>query len=219
MVGEPSWEGLDGAGRYLDGRTSEAKKYSFVVEADLLKEETTSDWTGFVETDRSKAVRAAVHEFVENALIELFSGQRKDDKKRALERSRSVLKDLSQSSRAVVGQFIDEVLAKCPRLSQKDLGLTVEVYAKLERTKSGYDLLQQLACCSPEDLETWNRLMQSWTATSAEIVLNEIEKRIALIKKLQELVRSTNADELHDLQPLFERGLLDIWSGIRRHRV
>ena len=38
MVGDPSWDGLDGEGHYLDGRTAEAKRYSFVVEADLLKE-------------------------------------------------------------------------------------------------------------------------------------------------------------------------------------
>jgi histidine kinase/DNA gyrase B/HSP90-like ATPase len=207
MVGEPSWEGLDGVGRYLDGRTSEAKRFSFVVEADLLKENTLADWTGFVETEKSQAVKTAVHEFVENAFVDLFSGQRKEEKKRALERSRGLLRSLPATSRASIGHFIDEVLAKCPKLSHRDLSLTVEVYAKLEQTKSGYDLLQQLASCSPDDLDTWNGLMQSWTATNAEIVLNEIEKRITLIRKLQELVRSKSADELHDLQPLFERGL------------
>jgi hypothetical protein len=207
MVGEPSWEGLDGAGRYLDGRTSEAKRFSFVIEADLLKEEVSADWTRFDETPKYRAVKVAVHEFVENALVDLFSGHRKEEKRRALERSRSLLRDLPSTSRASIGHFIDEILAKCPKLSQRDLSLTVEVYAKLEQTKSGYDLLQQLASCSTDDLDTWNGLMQSWTATNAQIVLNEIEKRITLIRRLQELVHSKSADELHDLQPLFERGL------------
>jgi hypothetical protein len=36
MVGEPSWDGLDGEGQYLDGRTAEAKRYSFVIEANIL---------------------------------------------------------------------------------------------------------------------------------------------------------------------------------------
>ena len=77
----------------------------------------------------------------------------------------------------------------------------------MEQARSGYDLLKQLQECSPEDLDTWNRLMQKWTATNAEIVLNELEHRLRLIKRLQELVDSPKADELHDLQPLFERGL------------
>src|SRR5438552_15170838 len=49
--------------------------------------------------------------------------------------------------------------------------------------------------------------MQRWTATNAEIVLNELEQRLRLIRRLLELVDSPKADELHDLQPLFERGL------------
>ena len=77
----------------------------------------------------------------------------------------------------------------------------------MEQARSGYDLLKQLQECSPEDLDTWNGLMQRWTATNAEIVLNELEQRLRLIKRLLELVDSPKADELHDLQPLFERGL------------
>jgi len=214
MVGEPSWEGLDGVGRYLDGRTSEAKRFSFVVEADILKAETLPDWTGFAETDKSTAVKARVHEFVESSLIHLFSGQRKQDKKRALEQSRNLLRTLPQTSKVTIGHFIDEILSRCPRLSQKDLSLTVEVYAKLEQTKSGYGLLQQLASCSPNDLETWNRLIQSWSATSAEILLNEIDKRMTLLKKLQGLVRSITAGKVHNLQPLFEQGLWIFGSGM-----
>jgi len=34
LVGEHSWKGFEGA--YLDGRTSEAKRFTFIVEADLL---------------------------------------------------------------------------------------------------------------------------------------------------------------------------------------
>ena len=37
-------EGLDGEGQYLDGRSAEAKRFSFVVEADLLLGETKEDW-------------------------------------------------------------------------------------------------------------------------------------------------------------------------------
>lgn len=49
--------------------------------------------------------------------------------------------------------------------------------------------------------------MQRWTASSAEIILSELDHRLKLIERLQSLVGSSKADELHDLQPLFERGL------------
>jgi hypothetical protein len=49
--------------------------------------------------------------------------------------------------------------------------------------------------------------MQKWTASNAEIVLGELEHRLAVIKDLQKLVRDRNSDEVHDLQPVFERGL------------
>jgi len=40
MIGDPSWEGLDGEGNYLDGRTAEAKRFTFIAEADaVLKKE------------------------------------------------------------------------------------------------------------------------------------------------------------------------------------
>ena len=68
-------------------------------------------------------------------------------------------------------------------------------------------LWRQLAACSPADLDTWNTLMQQWTASNAELVLNELDKRLKLIQRMEKLVENPLSDELHDLQPLFERGL------------
>jgi hypothetical protein len=79
--------------------------------------------------------------------------------------------------------------------------------AKLEQSRSGFDLLVQLSACSPGDLDKWNELMQQWTASNAEIVLSELQRRLNLIERMQALVDSPLTDELHDLQPLFERGL------------
>jgi hypothetical protein len=77
----------------------------------------------------------------------------------------------------------------------------------MEQTRSGYDLLKQLAVCSPDDLDTWNVVMQRWTASSAELVLSELGNRLDLIARLQLLINDRRTDEVHDLQPLFERGL------------
>jgi hypothetical protein len=207
MVGEPSWDGLDGPGQYLDGRTAEAKRFSFVVEADILKTETKADWSGFKESEKTTAVRKAVHSFITDELRGLMADDRRSLKKAAIEQNRGLIEQLPPVSRRQVGRFIDEVQEKCPSLTSKELSRTIEILGKLEQSRSGYGLLRQLAFCSPQDLDTWNALMQRWTATNAEIVLGELERRLAVLKELQELIRDKGADELHELQPLFERGL------------
>lgn len=207
MVGEPSWEGLDGEGQYLDGRTAEAKRFSFVVEADILKSDTQADWSGFKQTPKLEGVRKAVHQAVIEELRGLMADDRKAAKKAAIQQHRGLIKRLPGISQWQIGQFLDEVQERCPTLTTKELSRTVEIWGRLEQSRTGYDLLKQLAWCSPEDLDTWNSLMQKWTASNAEIVLSELERRLAVIKDLQRLVHDRNSDEVHDLQPVFERGL------------
>ena len=207
MVGEPSWDGLDGEGNILDGRTAVAKRFSFVIRAELLRQEVKADWTGFHATKKSNEVRATVRRFVSKTLHEALSEDRKNRKIAALQEHRHLLRELPDHAKQVVAQFVEQVQESCPRLSEQDLSRTVEIYAKLEQTRSGYDLLKQLSACSPDDLDTWNIVMQRWTASSAELVLNELGDRLNLIAKLQLLINDRRTDEVHDLQPLFERGL------------
>lgn len=207
MVGEPSWDGLDGEGQYLDGRTAQAKRFSFVVEADILKSEERADWSGFKPSAKVEAVRKAVHQAVVDELRGFMADDRKTAKKAAIQQHRELIKQLPGLSQWQIGRFLDEVQERCPNLTPAELSRTVEIWGKLEQSRSGYDLLKQLASCSTEDLDTWNRLMQRWTASSAEIVLNELDRRLTVINDLQRLVRDRNSDEVHDLQPLFERGL------------
>jgi hypothetical protein len=207
MVGEPSWEGLGGEGQYLDGRTSEAKRFSFVVEADILKSETTADWSGFKQTPKLVSVKKAVHQAVVEELRGLLADDRKAAKKAAIQPHRGLIKGLPGISQLQIGRFLDLVQDRCPNITTRDLSRTVEILGKLEQTRTGYDLLKQLVMCSPEDLDTWNKLMENWTASNAEIVLSELERRLSVIRELQQLVRNRNSDEVHDLQPVFERGL------------
>lgn len=207
MVGEPSWDGIDGPGQYLDGRTVEARRFSFVVEADILGGETKPDWTGFKETPKVAAVRKSVHAFITDQLRGLMANDRKTLKKSAIQQHRYLIQQLPPISQRQIGKFIDEVQERCPHVTPKDLSRTIEILGKLEQGRSGYDLLKQLAACSPEDLDTWNSVMQQWTATNAEIVLSELARRLTVIKELQELIRDKRAEELHELQPPFERGL------------
>lgn len=207
MVGEPSWSGLDQEGAILDRRSAAAKRYSFIVEADQLKPDVKSDWSGFHETSRFQRIREAVRSHVTGKLDELLSKTRKERKIEILGEHRSALKQLTPLSQRVVGEFVDEVNKKCPSISDGDLSKTVEVLAKLEQSRDGFDLLNQLANCSPDDLDRWNGLMKAWTARNAEIVLGELGRRLKLIGDLEELVDKSTTKELQELQPLFAQGL------------
>ncbi len=208
-IGEPSWERLDDEGAYLDGRTEQAKKFSFIATADFLTPGTDvkADWSGFHATRVTDSLRRLVHGCVIKEIQAQLYSTRRERKRSAIQNSRELMGELPSISRKAIGQFIDEVQEKCPTICDRDLSRTVEILAKLEQSRAGYDLLAQLAACSSEDLDTWNYLMQQWTASNAEIVLDELDRRLKLIARMEKLVENPHADELHDLQPLFERGL------------
>jgi hypothetical protein len=208
MVGEPgTWDDFDEPGQILDGRTAAAKRYSFVVEADLLKPTVKGDWSGFHAGDLTNVVKRAAHSHITRALDELLAGTRKKQKQAALQQNAEALGDLTHLSRKTIGSFIDEVQKKCPTLGAGDLARTVEVLATMEKARSGQDLLRELAACSPEDIDALFRILRKWTAREAEVVLNELEWRLKLLKQLGGLVGNPTADELHQIHPLFDRGL------------
>jgi hypothetical protein len=83
----------------------------------------------------------------------------------------------------------------------------VEVLAKLERARSGYDLLERLGALQPADLDKLDSILEDWTVSDIKRVLGELRYRLDLIAQLEKLVDARTTDELHDLQPIFERGL------------
>lgn len=207
MVGQPSWDGLDDRGAILDGRKQAAKRHSFVIEADLLHEDAKDDWTGFHDSPDSIAVREAVRQHVSEELDKILSEARRERKMEALAEQRDALQQLPVISQKVVGEFVDELQKQCPLLTDRELASTASVFTKFEQARSGYDLLHRLATASPHDIDTWNDIMRDWTAVNAKVVLAELKKRLDLIEELQDLVNDKKTDELHQLQPLFARGL------------
>ena len=207
MVGEPSWHGLDRDGSILDGRKNEAKRLCFVVMADILRDDVMDDWGRFQSAKRPQDVQDGVKKWVVQKLLELTASDRKERKRSALIENRQIVEQISSYSRRLLSQFVDRVLESCKLLSEADLVRTVEIYAKLEQARSGYDILKRLEECTPDDLDTWNGLMEQWQARHAQLVLDELGKRISLIRDLEALVNDPKTDEVHQLQPLFERGL------------
>jgi hypothetical protein len=205
LVGASSWVGLDGP--YIDARTAAAKRYTYVVQADLLIARVKQDWSGFHMNPDVLAVFRAVDEFIRDDLRAATADARRERKRLALEDNKNSIRRLPVLSQDHVAAFVDELQGRCQSLGQTELGFAVEVFAKLEKARSGYSLLEKLNSLKADDLDGLNSILAEWSVSDARKVLGELRYRLDLIKQLQDILRRGNADELHELQPIFERGL------------
>ncbi len=206
LVGEATWKGFDDV-PYLDARKSEAKRHTFVVEADILQDSVEADWDGFIETETFKRVSEEVRRFIASKLDDLFSDMKRTRKIDAIKVNKSNVKDLPLSSRKMIGTFLERIQLSSPTIRQQDLDATVAVLANLEKSRSQYSLLEQLAKLNPDDLDGLNLILSRWTISEASLVLDILGKRLKLIDTLEKLVEDPTSDELHQIQPLFESGL------------
>jgi len=205
LVGDTSWKSLEGA--YLDARSSEAKRYTFVAEADILADQVKPDWTDFYSSSKTSAVRQPVERRILEQLQELMQDVRRERKVAILREHKKLLAGLPPISQAQMGKFLDEIQKKCPSMGQAELSTAAAVLAMLEQSRSGYELLDKLANLKPDDLDGLNQVLESWTVHEVQVVLSELDWRLKLIDRLTELIHDSSSDELHDIQPLFERGL------------
>lgn len=206
LVGEPSWRGFDDFS-YLDRRTAEARRYTFIVEADILVDEVREDWSDFKDTEKANKVKSVAKEHVLSWLRDLMKDVHKSRKIAALSEYKEDLRKLPIEARYHLGKFVDEIQAKLATLDNRALTAIVEVLSKLEQSRSGYALLEQLTKLDPNDIDALNQILEQWTVQEARIVLDELGKRLKVIEGLERLVENPTTDELHELQPLFEKGL------------
>lgn len=205
LVGQPEWKGVEG--RLIDGRNPIAKQYTYIIISDILTDQVRPDWSGFYSNENVVTVHKKVYDYIAEDLSNLMYESRRERKKEVLYANRETLNGLSDISKHDVSHFIDELQLKCPTFGVTELEATVEVLAKFEKARSGYALLEKLAKLDVNDIDSLNMLLDEWSIEDAKKVLNELRYRLDLIKKLDELVDNHTTDELHDLQPLFERGL------------
>jgi len=207
LVGTPGWIGFDHE-RILDGRTSEAKRFQFIVSADVLEDAVRSDWSGFSNNHPAwVATRPLVHAKIKEYLSG-FSADRRREAKETIRRSlvRAVQK-LPPVGRDRWNQFVDEVVDTCPSISTEEIGKVAGILANLELSTSKYGLVSKLHDLPPGDLDALNQLLNDTTLRLAKDALDEIQTRLKLIADLDKKLRDENADEVGDLQPLFERSL------------
>lgn len=206
LVGEPSWRGFDDI-PYLDARRTQARHHTFIVEADILANSVKEDWSDFLDTEAFFAVQSRVKDFIGTELSKLMQDVYKERKENAIAANRQEIQQLSSSSRYAIGTFLNEIQKTIPTIGEKELSATVDVLSKLEKSRSGFVLIEQLSKLSPDDMDGLSNLLSTWTVQEATIVLDELYKRLKLIEKLESIMENRSTDELHELQPLFEVGL------------
>lgn len=208
-VGQCKWSRSDYE-RILDGRTSEAKRFTFIVEADFLnaQDAVLGDWSGFKEENEAwTKTREAVQDRIRQIIFDASKAERDSRRSAVIEKIGTTMNTLSPVSKDRVRSFVDEVVDTCPNFGENEIVQLSSILAKLEQSKSRYGLLDLLHKCEPNDYDTLHEILQEWTIGMAKLVLDEIQNRLKLIGELRTKLKKVGIDEVHELQPLFERGL------------
>jgi hypothetical protein len=208
-VGECKWRGSDYQ-RILDGRTSEAKRYTFIVQADFLNEANAikEDWSWFKDDNETwKKVHPRAQDKIKEIIYENNKMERDSKRQSVIERIGPSINTLPFMSKERVETFINEVVNNCPNFEEQEIVQLSTILAKLEKAKSRFGLLEILHNQDPNDLDALHEILTKWTIGMAKIVLDEIQNRLQLINELKAKIEVPGIDEVHELQPLFEKGL------------
>lgn len=207
LVGDIRWRGADLI-NIVDGRTSEAKRFTIIVLADFLENSVKADWSDFDPANSAwQNSRPVVVEHIRKLVEDAISNRRAGIKMEVRERIDGVARVLPPLSRERVNEFVDQITDRCPSLSEDELTQVSVILANLEASSSKYALIGKLHDLPPGDLDALNQLLTDWTLRVAKDALDQIQTRLKLIRQMHETLRDESADEVKDLQPLFDSSL------------
>lgn len=200
LVGEPSW--ILGNIMVLDGRSKEAKRYTVVVETTDLADFIKEDWTGFKKDAKLDRVYEAISEEVQKMFSKIAQDNIEETTKYIKNQYKKQYNELSPLGKYEFNEAVHHISITNPTAKDESISLALETVIKLEKTRSGSELLQKLSNLSHEDIEGLNKLLDNWSVKDALTVLDEIDKRISVIEAIRKLSTDSNVDELHVLHPL-----------------
>lgn len=200
LVGKPGWTLADRA--LLDGRTREAKRLTFIVKAESLRDHVREDWSGFKPTPEVAALEDKVADLVDKQLRTMLSGKVEAKVKGVIQSRRERVRKLSPLSQLEVAQFARMVAEDQPLVADEVLAAAVDTLIRLDDGRSGQALIRKLALMDSSDVEGLNRLLEDWSVRDALVVLDEVGRRIRVVEAVEKLAADSNVDELHTLHPL-----------------
>lgn len=208
LVGECSWQNSQiDFERMVDGRKNEAKRYTFVVIADCLKDSVAQDWTSFNNDDFVNKVEEKVYKTIHEHILDLTKEKRKDVLVKASNVHSEKLNQLTPLKKEKWTSFVNEVQENCPAVSDKDVIKLSGILVNLELSASKYKLISLLHDMNPNQLDNLHELLDDWSIDYAKEVLDEMKIRLKLLEELKIKVEDPNTDEVQELQPLFHKGL------------
>lgn len=207
LVGHAGWRMSDQE-KILDGRTEEARRYTFIVLADFLASSVQPDWSDFKTEDAAWII---TQDAIQNAILGVISGLTKEKRTKAKESVRETHKAavsaLPMVSRDRWNRLLDQMVEQCPSMTGTQVDQVMGLLAKLEVADSQYEFLEKLHNLTSKELDGWNDVWERWSIKTAKVVLDEIEKRLRIIEEIRVKTADPDTDEVRELQPLFGQAL------------
>lgn len=201
LVGTPGW--IVGNTVVLDGRARFAKRYAIVVQADAeWIPEVEKDWARLKPTDTVNALNEAVCRYTREMFEKLSADFVEESSEDALVRNREQYRELSTLGRIEVASFTQDLVKQHPTITPETLSVAVRAVINLEKSRSGAALLEKLTLLDESDIDGLDRILGQWTVRDALSVLDEIDRRLAVIVAIEKLCGDPTTDELHTLHPL-----------------
>jgi hypothetical protein len=208
LVGEADWKSY-GFDEIIDGRSTEAKRHTFIVNVDHLSDTDAikKDWTGFNRTPDFEEARSEVYDFVRSHIL----GQTKQKRDKVFHNVKKAhkteLSSLTPLRMERWEQFVTEIQSECSNLSEKDLFKLSGVLIKMEKSDTKYSLISKLHELDSSQIDSLHNILEDWSLDLAKEVLDELQIRLRLLDQLRERVLDDKTREVQDLQPLFHQGL------------
>ena len=200
LVGEPSW--VLGKEAIMDGRTTNAKKFIFIVKSDDLEDYIKEDWTGFRDCEEMNLVYTKVKDYVLEALSQYNQENISDIKNAIQEGLKQHYGQLTALGQYEVEETIEHIAQNRPTVSKETLEVAAEAVANVAQARSGETLLRKLATLAVNEVEALNELLSKWSVKDAFVVLEEIDRRLSIIEAIRKLSEDKKTDELATLHPL-----------------
>jgi len=206
LVGEANWKDY-GFDEIIDGRSGEAKRYTFIITADFLTNSVNKDWTGFIDTDLFIESRNLAFNFVRNHILGLTKNKREQTFNNVKEIYHEKLEKLTPLRIERWTDFVSKIQEDCTSLTDKDLIKLAGILVKMESSDSKFELINKLSEIDSRQIDSLNKILGDWTIDLAKEVLDELQIRLKLLDQIKEKVLDVSTREVQDLQPLFHQGL------------
>lgn len=200
LVGNPSWTLGDNA--ILDGRTALAKRYTVIITSDDLSDYIKEDWSGFKESDAIDKMYEKIEEYVDEQIKRYADSILENASENFDAEVRQQLGKVNPLTRAEIKETVLEVVKESPKVKQESINLAMKTLIKFQQSQSGVELLEKILRFDESDIEGMNAILDKWTVRDAMAVLNEVDRRLAIIEAISKLAGEETTDELHVLHPL-----------------